>query len=76
MEEFDLRKYIAENVLLREDPDAEKWEEMDEDERREALLNVVNDPDEAEELINKSFYSLPDEIEATIFENQDDSGEY
>ena len=55
MEEFDLRKYLAENTLLREDRDVEMWDNMGEEERLYTLLSYVKDPDEAEELVDKSY---------------------
>lgn len=74
MEEFDLRKYLADNTLLREDGEDRfyktEWDNMSEEERLYTLLAYVKDPDEAEELVNKSFHELPDEIEAALFENQ------
>ena len=77
MEEFDLRKYLAENILLREDRDVEMWDNMGEEERLYTLLSYVKDPDEAEELVDKSFYELPDEVGAAMFENKgDDEEEY
>ena len=56
MEDFDLREYLANNVLLKEDRDVEMWDNMDEEERLYTLLNVVEDPDKAEDLVDKSFY--------------------
>ena len=75
MEDFDLRKYLADNVLLREDRDVEMWDNMGEEERLYTLLSVVEDPDEAEDLVDKSFYELPDAVAATVFENKDSINE-
>ena len=71
MEEFDLRKYMEDNVLLREDREVEMWDNMDEEERLYTLLSYIKDPDEAEALVDKSFYDLPDAIAAVIFEIKD-----
>ena len=75
MEEFNLREYLADNVLLKEDRDVEMWDNMDEEERLYTLLKVVEDPDKAEDLVDKSFYELPDEVGATIFESKDSINE-
>ena len=75
MKDFDLRKYLADNVLLREDRDVEMWDNMGEEERLYTLLSVVEDPDEAEDLVDKSFYELPDAVAATVFENKDSINE-
>lgn len=70
MEEFDLRKYLSNNILLKEDRDVELWDNMSEEERLYTLLNFVEDPDEAEELVDKSFYELPSNVSATIFQDK------
>ena len=75
MEEFDLREYLSNNILLKEDRDVEMWDNMDEEERLYTLLKVVEDPDKAEDLVDKSFYELPDEVGATIFESKDSINE-
>ena len=75
MEDFNLRKYLADNVLLKEDRDVEMWDNMGEEERLYTLLSVVEDPDEAEDLVDKSFYELPDAVAATVFENKDSINE-
>lgn len=75
MEDFDLREYLANNVLLKEDRDVEMWDNMDEEERLYTLLKVVVDPDKAEDLVDKSFYELPDEVGASIFESEDSINE-
>ena len=75
MEEFDLREYLSNNILLKEDRDVEMWDNMDEEERLYTLLKVVEDPDKAEDLVDKSFYELPDEVGATIFESEDSINE-
>ena len=75
MEDFNLREYLANNVLLKEDRDVEMWDNMGEEERLYTLLNVVEDPDRAEDLVDKSFYELPDEVAATVFESKDSVNE-
>ena len=77
MKDFDLRKYLAKNPLLKEHSEVEMWDNMGEEERLYTLLSYVKDPDEAEELVDKSFYELPDEVGAAMFENKgDDEEEY
>jgi hypothetical protein len=64
MDNFDLRKYLAENRLLKEHSEVEMWDNMGEEERLYTLLSYIDDPDEAESYVDSSFDELPDPVAA------------
>ena len=72
MKDFDLRKYLSKNPLLKEHSEVEMWDNMSEEERLYSLLDVVSDPEEAESYVDLSFHDLPDHVEAHVLGNIDE----
>ena len=58
MENFDLRKYLSDNALLKEHSEVENWDNMGEEERLYTLLKYIDDPDKAESYVDASSESL------------------
>ena len=73
MKDFDLRKYLTKNPLLKEYSEVEIWDNMDPEERLYSLLDFVNDPEEAESYVDLSFHDLPDHVEAHILGDIDEA---
>ena len=76
MKEFDLRKYLADNALLKEHSEVENWDNMGEEERLYTLLSYIDDPDEAESYVDASFHELPNTVSARLSEVFDPEGDY
>jgi len=76
MENFDLRKYLADNALLKEHSEVENWDNMGEEERLYTLLKYIDDPDEAESYVDASFHELPNTVSAQLSEVFDPEGDY
>ena len=64
MENFNYKKYLKNNPLLSEEKRVGKytWSFMSDDERMDALLSVVKDPDEASEYVELDWDDLPSGI--------------
>ena len=54
MDNFNYKKYLKNNPLLAEEKKVSKldWKSMSDDQRMDALLSVVKDPDEAVNILN------------------------
>jgi len=82
MEDFDLRKYLNDNVLLKEDSEIERWNNMGKEERLYTLFKYIDDPDEAESYVDASYSRLPSKVfiekkvEEEIDEVFDPEGDY
>jgi hypothetical protein len=76
MKDFDLRKYLADNALLKEHSEVENWDNMGEEERLYTLLSYIDDPDEAESYVDASFHELPNTVSARLSEVFDTEGDY
>jgi hypothetical protein len=63
MNNFDLRKYLAEGKLISEGKKvtADIWAKLSDDGKMDALLSVFKDPDDAEKHWEKDWNDLPDE---------------
>jgi len=66
MKDFNLRKYLADNALLKEHSEVENWDNMGEEERLYTLLSYIDDPDEAESYVDASFHELPNTVSARL----------
>jgi len=64
MDNFNYKKYLKNNPLLSEEKKVGKldWKFMSDDERMDALLSVVKDPDEAGKYIELDWEDLPARI--------------
>ena len=64
MDNFNYKKYLKNNPLLSEEKKIGKldWKFMSDDERMDALLSVVKDPDEAGKYIELDWNDLPSRI--------------
>ena len=64
MDNFNYKKYLKNNPLLAEEKKVGKldWKFMSDDERMDALLSVVKDPDEAGQYIELDWDDLPSRI--------------
>ena len=62
MKDFDLRKYLTKNPLLKEYSEVEIWDNMDPEERLYTLLKYIDDPDEAESYVDASYNKLPSKV--------------
>lgn len=64
MDNFNYKKYLKNNPLLSEEKKVGKldWKFMSDDERMDALLSVVKDPDEAGKYIELDWDDLPSRI--------------
>ena len=64
MDNFNYKKYLKNNPLLSEEKKVSKldWKFMSDDERMDALLSVVKDPDEAVKYIELDWDDLPSRI--------------
>ena len=78
MNNFDLKKYLAEGKLLKEDfsitgeSKSEKWDSLSDEDRETALLSAIGDPDNAQEYIDFKYEDLPSEVTSNmIFEDED-----
>ena len=82
MKDFDLRKYLSKNPLLKEHSEEEMWNNMDEEERLYTLFKYIDDPDEAESYVDASYSRLPSgvfiekKIKEEIDEVFDPEGDY
>ena len=72
MKDFDLRKYLVDNALLKEHSEVEMWDNMGEEERLYTLLSYIDDPDEAESYVDASFHELPNSVSARLSEGEID----
>ena len=63
MKDFNLKKYLAEGRLLKENKTvtADMWAIMSDDQKMDALLTVFKDPDDAEIHVDKQWDDLPEE---------------
>ena len=68
MKDFDLRKYLNDNALLKEDQRSETWSNMGEKEREEMLHANIEDPDEADSYVDASFHELPNSVATQLSE--------
>jgi len=64
MDNFNYKKYLQNNPLLKEEKRVGEltWKFMSDDERMDALLSVVKDPDEASEYVELDWKDLPARI--------------
>jgi hypothetical protein len=67
MDNFDLKKYLAEGKLLKENQGTQvtdyMWRRMSDDEKIDALSSVVKDPDDAMEYFELDWEQLPSGFE-------------